>query len=483
MRRGAHSYSRPRREERDVEAGASLATMEVDIPGDLAGRIIGKGGSTAKRIERATGATVRVETSKVEGGRACVVAKGDTEQVNHVFKEVQAEVAKVSETIAEQLKPRFKDKSSSAGAGLDDLRSAEDGRTSRKEGQDGGEWTYEDMEADITVSASLLTFKCLVGTKGENITKIRKECDVNIKLQDRRDVKEIQRAYISGPLEGVMRATRMVKESLESYDPDLDHSVKEESVNKMDLSIIKATAKVKIIGSAAGFLIGKNGQQLKRIKDESNIDAIHVDRSEDEEGFKCVEMSGYITPVLEGLQRVQGSMRNFSKVNKRASSVETREEMQMAPPARTSSRGSRQTEAMQTTAGSAMASTTPQPYSPSQTDPPGAPPVPAQAYAFKDASGNSLRFIREADGRYSLVIDKAEQLDPVPLSLQPPPMHPPGLETCDSPQQRNPPANKRTASAGQVPAQKPHQSQPVTKHPLTSVSSKPRVSEQRPKRM
>jgi len=483
MRRGAHSSSRPRRKEYDLQAGASLVTLEVDIPGDLAGRIIGKGGSTAKRIERATGATVRVETCKVEGGRACVVAKGDTEQVNHVFKEVQAEVAKVSETIAEQLKPRFKDKSSSEGAGLGDLHSAEDGLTSGKERQDGEEWTYEDMEADITVSASLLTFKCLVGTKGENISKIRKECDVNIKLQDRRDVKEIQNAYISGPLEGVMRATRMVKDSLESYDPDLDHSIKEESVNKMDLSIIKATAKVKIIGSAAGFLIGKNGLQLKRIKDESNIDAIQVDRTEDGEGFKCVEMSGYVTPVLEGLQRVQDSMRNFSKVNKRASSVETREAMQMAPTARTSSRGSRQTEAMQTTAGSAMASTTPQPHSSFQTDPLGAPPVPAQAYAFKDANGNSLRFIRQADGRYALAIDKAEQLDPVPLCPQQPSMRPPGLGISDSPQQRNPPANKRTAARGQVPAQRPHQSQPATTQPMTSISSKPRVSEQRPKRM
>lgn len=87
-------------------------------------------------------------------------------------------MAKRSPAIAEELEPRFKG-SPSLGNTQD---GSQDGVLAHRE-QNASEWSYEDMEADITVSASVLTFKRLVGRKGENITKIRKECEVEIKIQ------------------------------------------------------------------------------------------------------------------------------------------------------------------------------------------------------------------------------------------------------------------------------------------------------------
>ena len=79
-----HRSSNPsirRRQDEGVEA-VEKQRMEVDIPRDLAGHVIGKDGATTRRMHNRTGATVHVSTPEVEGGRTFVALTGTLHQVN-----------------------------------------------------------------------------------------------------------------------------------------------------------------------------------------------------------------------------------------------------------------------------------------------------------------------------------------------------------------------------------------------------------------
>ena len=70
-----------------------------------------------------------------------------------------------------------------------------------------------------------------------------------------------------------------VKESLKWYHPERDPRERfrrNDQANPMNLKSIRAEASVRIKALAAGFLIGKNGQQIRRIIRETDVDRLDV---------------------------------------------------------------------------------------------------------------------------------------------------------------------------------------------------------------
>jgi len=423
------SSTRPgRRKKQDVQTGTAQVSMEVDIPGDLAKTFNEKRGSSKKRLEKATGAKVRIEPPQIDGQYGVVAATGTKEQVYSVVKEVKAEVAKFSPAIAEELEPRFKGLTSLGN--ISDRR--QDGALAVQKKQNRSEWNYEDMEADIKVFAPMVTFKSLVGKRKEKITKIRDDCNANISIQDPRDVKEIQRADISGSFNDAVHAARQVKDALESYDPKCDPSVKERSVNKIDLKMIKAEAECKIIGQAVGFLIGNRGKNLERMKQETNYEDLYMDQEdEDKEGCVTVYVSGYADPVLNALSQIYLSMKWWcDKRDKQNPRLDATEEQQcMTPKSHALPMDTFQNTGVETAAE--MSSTTPQQHSasllPVLADSQAVEPPPRPMYSFQERNGYVVT-LQQVDGEiYKRVVHKPQQLD-----------HglPPGFGISDCPQQQ-----------------------------------------------
>ena len=153
-------------------------------------------------------------------------------------------------------------------------------------------------------------------------------------MLDHKETKDSRYVTIQGAIDDVVDAAQkvtfihrlfvcdvrqQVKDLSQRFGPDQGHSQKQSSVDRMDLMVIKAKASVKIIGLAAGYLIGKDGQNIKRMKEESHVQFLDVDSTyrhlllsinfacvdnEDEEGFKTVNISGYVSPVLDAIRLV-----------------------------------------------------------------------------------------------------------------------------------------------------------------------------------
>lgn len=296
-------------------------TMEIDIPRELAGLVIGKNGSTIRGIEEATGAKLHVKTPEGGGrGRTYVVVVGGTVQAKEALAEVKAVVAKVDETIAEHLGGEFTGPPTSAAAQPVEARRENprlrDRYIQNSTAQEDTRWSYEDMTAELVVSAHKPAFKCLSGRGGENLKKIQEQCKATIEVQDHHKAGDMQHAFLSGGIEDVVFATEMVKESLEWYVPDRDakdRSKRQDLPNAIDLKVIKAEAEIKIKGSAAGLVIGKNGCNIKSIKSETNVWRLEVDNEADGEGYKYVRAEGLVTPVLKAIAEVQNKLKNYSQ--------------------------------------------------------------------------------------------------------------------------------------------------------------------------
>jgi len=378
--------------------------MEVDVPGDIAKSILGKSGCSKSRLERSTGAQIRIDLPQAEDDWGTVVTKGTRRQVDCVLNEISKEVARRSELIAKQLAPIFKDLSLSFGT-----EGRNQAGASVRKGQTRVlQWTDKHIDVDLEVLAPKPAVKCLIGRDDKrNVTKIREDFKVKIEIQDANQGKEFQKVHISGPIENTLQATEEVKKSLEGYQPEFDLSNDPSRWDKKNLTRIKANAKVFILKAAAGFLVGRCGSVIYKIKDATAVEFMEVDKKEDGSGFKCVNVSGYIAPVLRAIKRVQIQMQEFCRrESKHVLSLKTTEDVQMAPIARSASPDSRQTDAMQTSEESAMPVTShpaPQPASNAVL------PDLGQEVVVCDAHGNAVRLIREFDGRYKPVLDVCRQ--------------------------------------------------------------------------
>lgn len=148
--------------------------MEIDIPRELAGLVIGKSGSTIKGIEEATGAKLHVNIPEGRG-RTYVVVVGGTVQAKEALAEVKAVVAKVDETIAEHLGGEFTGPPTSAAAQPVEARRENprlrDRYIQNSTAQEDTRWSYEDMTAELVVSQLTSLLSNVSAEEAERISK------------------------------------------------------------------------------------------------------------------------------------------------------------------------------------------------------------------------------------------------------------------------------------------------------------------------
>jgi len=438
MHRGYQSPPLSRRQERFGESVGQV-TMEVDIPRDMAGLVIGKSGSTMRRIIKRTGADAYVDIPDVETGRTFVAVMGTVDQAQMALDEVRNLVAKVNENCARQLQGKFilqptRDETP-------DVRRS-DGQWGRstfeREGQADDKWGYEDMTAHLTLSARRTLFKCLIGKNGANLKKIRRQCAAAIEVEDHRDVGENQRAFIQGGIEDVIFAAQKVKESLKWYDPRRDPregNRKDRQASAMDLKIIRAEVAMKIKGAAAGIVIGRRGMTINKIKNATDVDLLDVDERPDKDGFKQVHIVGDVNPVLVAVSEVQNLMKDYKPRLARddSASQASREEVVQTEVAQTDV--SQTPEPPVSTPQQTLATTQPVPSMP-------AAPVSAQAslpletapvqqqffpqapipqyFINQDGTATPVTWVPKGDGSFMPVSGFLQQMPPMPLNAIPP---------------------------------------------------------------
>jgi len=301
---------------RAIEAVEPQVILKADIPRDLVGPIIGKSGATVRRIESDTDACVNVEVAKNQGERTYVVAKGSIQQVDNVFKEVQAEVAKFDTTIAEQLQRTLELVPPKAASQA--KHHYEGNMMSSWERRNAFEWNPRDLTVWVRLEAMKCTFRSLNGRNRWILESIIVESGANIKIEGHRDRTDVGYITIQGLIENVVQAIRKLKEILQACDPRHDPSTDLRSVNLMDLRVVKAKAQIKIVESAGGLVVGKNGENIKRISRETHVEYISIEKDEATGKSDRVCIIGHVTPVVEAIQQVQYSLRDYSSEAVRA---------------------------------------------------------------------------------------------------------------------------------------------------------------------
>eukprot|EP00096_Caligus_rogercresseyi_P011936 TRINITY_DN4850_c0_g1_i1.p1 TRINITY_DN4850_c0_g1~~TRINITY_DN4850_c0_g1_i1.p1 ORF type:complete len:442 (-),score=127.67 TRINITY_DN4850_c0_g1_i1:384-1709(-) len=165
-------------------------------------------------------------------------------------------------------------------------------------------WSYNVTDEDGLNAPVYLSIKILkedsgivIGRGGSNIQEIEFKTSTKINFKDEYETKTHRILSIRGSQENVELAEILIRQTIMNQ-PSIEVST------------------MKIPGRSAGLLIGKNGCNIKNIRNTSRC-KINVDRTEDSSGLKDVELRGTAEQVALARRLIQESLEETKDLRKK----------------------------------------------------------------------------------------------------------------------------------------------------------------------